>query len=119
MLTTKIIHERVANHILSPLKIALHKVTITKINFHPSGLFENCWLGARTFLTVEREEASISPAANLATTIADMFVELYCLKRPILVFIEVLEKALVFCCIRFIQSKCSHCRPSLFNVAKW
>ena len=37
------------------------------------------------FLTVEKEETSIFQAANVATTVADMFVELYCLTRPIVV----------------------------------
>ena len=60
---------------------AFHKVTITKRNFHPSGLFDNWGTGARRLLTVEREEASIFQAADFATTVADMFVELYCYSK--------------------------------------
>ena len=75
-------------------------------------------LGPGDFLTAEKEQASIFQAADVATTVADMFVELYCLTGPIIVFMEVLVRALVFCCIGFIQSKCSHCRPSLFNATK-
>ena len=65
--------------ILPRLSIALHKVTIAKRNIHPSGLFGDWGNGARRFSTVEREEeASIFQAADIATTVADMFIELYC-----------------------------------------
>ena len=55
-----------------------HKVTIAKRNFHPSGLFDDWGNEARRLLTVEKEEASIFQAADLTTTMADMFIELYC-----------------------------------------
>ena len=40
--------------------------------------FDNWGNGARRLLTAEKEEASIFQAADLATTVADMPVELYC-----------------------------------------
>ena len=119
MLMTKNFREKVVDYILPCLSTALHKVTSIKRNFHPSGLFGNWGTEARRLLRVEKEEASIFEAEDLATTtVADIFVELYYLTRPIIVFTEVLVRALVFCCIGFIQSKCSHCRPSLFTATK-
>ena len=41
------------------------------------GLLDNWGNGARTLLTVEKEEASTFKAADLATTVADMLAELY------------------------------------------
>ena len=65
--------------ILPRLSTALHKVTIIlKRHFHPSRLFDDWGNGARRLLTVEKEEASTFQAADLATTVADMFIELYC-----------------------------------------
>ena len=97
------------------MSTALHKVTIAKRNFHPSGLF-NAWGNeARKLLTVETEEASTFQAADLAATVADMFIYIIILlTRPIIV-LEVLIKTLVFCCIGYIQSKC---RPILFKATK-
>ena len=42
------------------------------------GLLDNWGNGARTRLTVEKEEASTFEAADLANTVADMLAELYC-----------------------------------------
>ena len=44
---------------------ALHKVTITKINFHPCGLFDNWENGTKRLLT----------AADFVTIVAGMPVE--------------------------------------------
>ena len=74
----KLIDKKVIDFILPRLSTALHKVTIAKRNFHPSGLFDYWRNGVRRLLTVEKEEASIFQAADLATTVADMFIELYC-----------------------------------------
>ena len=60
------------------LSTALHKVTIVKIIFCPSGLFNDWGIRARRLLTVEKDEASNFQAADLATIVADMFIELYC-----------------------------------------
>ena len=46
--------------------------------FHPSGLFHDQGNWARRRLTVGKEEASTFRAADLATTVADMFIELHC-----------------------------------------
>ena len=46
--------------------------------FIPVGSFGKMGNGARRFSTVEKEEASIFHAADLATTLADMLAELYC-----------------------------------------
>ena len=69
---------KVIDFILPHLSTSLHEVRIAKRNFHLSGLFDNWGNGARRLLTIEKEEASIFQAADLATTVADMFVELYC-----------------------------------------
>ena len=63
--------------ILPLLSTALHKGTITKRNFHPSGLFDDWGNGARRLLTVRKEQASTFQDADLATTVADMFIEPY------------------------------------------
>ena len=63
--------------ILSLVSTALHKVTIAKRNIHPSGLFDDWGNGARRLLTVEKDEASTFQASDLATTVADMFIELH------------------------------------------
>ena len=60
------------------LSTALHQVIIAKRNVHPSGLFDDWGNGARRFLTVEKEAASTFHGADLATTVADMLIELYC-----------------------------------------
>ena len=41
------------------------------------GLLDNWGNGARRLLTVEKEEASTFQAADLATTVADMLLEIY------------------------------------------
>ena len=46
--------------------------------FYPSGLLNDWGNGARRLLTVEKNVASNFQAADLATTVADMFIELYC-----------------------------------------
>ena len=48
--------------------------------FYPSGLFDDWGNGTRRLLTAEKEEASTSQAADFATTVADMFIELCCLQ---------------------------------------
>ena len=78
---------------LARLSTALRKVTIAKRNFHPSGLFDDWGNGARRLLTVEKEEASTLLAADLATTVAEMFYKIILPARPIIVLY----------CIRFIQ----------------
>ena len=64
--------------ILPRLSTALHKVTIVKKIFYPSGRFNDWGVGVRRRLTVEKDEASNFQAADLATIVADMFIELYC-----------------------------------------
>ena len=53
-------------HMLRKIKLIL-KINMMR-NFHPSGLFDDLGNGARRLLTVEKEEASTSQAADLATT---------------------------------------------------
>ena len=78
MLMTKIIDEKRSLATFCLLLIALHKVTIIKRNFYPSCLFDDWETGPGDFLTAENEEASIFQAADFATNVADMFIELYC-----------------------------------------
>ena len=70
--------------ILPRLSTALHKVTVPKRNFHPTGLVDDWDNAARRLLIVEKVKVSTFLAADLATTVADMFVELYCWQDQLL-----------------------------------
>ena len=87
MLTTKIIDEKKSLATFSFCLVCQQPYTKSQSPrgfFYPSGLFDDWGNGARRLLTVEKEGASTSQAADIATTVADMFIELCCLQDYLL-----------------------------------